>query len=515
MRKDKEPNLIELNSLIHVLSKFQFQLKNGYFYSLKKEFYSINFAEEIKVERTLKKISNMVDLLIPYLVFKGYAVSALSEVLRSWIDKKYRITVKRIFKFFNFHLRPLKYVIKLDPSSINEQIKFHDLLKEELKVEITSGLILDLKSNDLSLNIFSEKDDIISYQYSDLDPHSHIRGIYDSLLKKVVQSRERQSLNGFNEFLGNCFWRMPKDGKSYHKIELMNDPINVNSRGRTLYETLLACSNEFEYTFKEGDAIPRSANEQIMNSLYYYNLALGSKSIENSLALLWTALEALLPYRTYNSDIDNVQNFVSKSLSLGSISRDIYAFAIRFNLTNKKNENKLDSLNPPILETDSKSEFIKKWYEWLIDTTDHEKKFSEIKTHSELLAFEYSRVAQPLINGTQKSVKLRIESSHDSMKYQLQRIYLHRNRIIHAGNLVNEYSNLWMHLEWYIGKLLAYAIIKIVIVKHNVNLNDLFIELESDYDYISSYLSMNESKEMSLFSLRVKGILLNYSWQAF
>jgi|JI6StandDraft_1071083.scaffolds.fasta_scaffold00774_8 hypothetical protein len=515
LRKDKVPNLVELNKLIHELNKFKFQLNKGYFYALRKEFFNIDYNEVTKIERNAKKLSVLVDLLIPYLVFKGYAVSSLSEVLRSWIDKKYRITVNRIFRFFNFDLRPLKYIIKFDSPEGDMPIDMLSLLKEELGNDIIEGNVKCLKKEDFALKIFSDDDKLITYQANALDPHSHIRGIYDTLLKKVVQIRERQTLTIFGNLFDNCYWRMPKEGKLYHKIELMNDPINVNSRGRTLYKTLLECSKEYKYQFKNGDGIPRSRNEQLMNSLYYYNLALGSKSIENSLALLWTSLEALLPYRLYNTDIDNVANFVCKSLSLGSISRDIHSFALRVILTNKKNDDKLVKLACPLEEPPSTSNFIRKWYEWLIDTTNNVKRFEDLKNVSELLAFEYSRIAQPLILGTQKAVKLRIESSHESMKYQLQRIYLHRNRIIHAGNLVNEYSNLWMHLEWYIGKLLAYSIIKIELLNSIANLDDLFIELESDHDFITSYLSKNSSKTMDHFSLRLKGILLNYSWQAF
>jgi hypothetical protein len=158
---------------------------------------------------------------------------------------------------------------------------------------------------------------------------------------------------------------------------------------------------------------------------------------------------------------------------------------------------------------------IASWYNWLVDTNGHDDKFNLVKAQSELLAFEYYRIAKPLIDGNLKGLKARIFRSEESMKFQLQRIYLHRNQIIHSGNLVNEYTNLWMHLEWYIGKLLAFAIIQIEITKKYSALRELFIEVHADHDYVISYLEKNKDKKTQDLSPRIKEILLNYSWQAF
>ena len=42
--------------------------------------------------------------------------------------------------------------------------------------------------------------------------------------------------------------------------------------------------------------------------------------------------------------------------------------------------------------------------------------------------------------------------SRDSLDFQIQRIYVHRNQIIQFGDFINEYTNLWMNIEWYTGK---------------------------------------------------------------
>lgn len=116
----------------------------------------------------------------------------------------------------------------------------------------------------------------------------------------------------------------------------------MSQKKSTLLETLDTTKRSYEFEFNIEDGIPYI--QEIRDSLYYYNLALGSKSIENSLSLLWTSLETLLPYRLMNNDIENVQYFVSKSLSIGAIGREVTSFASRFINTNRANENVYQTL---------------------------------------------------------------------------------------------------------------------------------------------------------------------------
>jgi hypothetical protein len=512
---DDQLNLSKLNLFIHALKVFESQLDKRYFKCLSNEFLVLNYKDSEQFHRKTKAASDLVDLLVPYLVFKGYATSALSEVLISWIEKGYKGTVRRMFAFFNFQKRTYEYVIKVDAKAKDEFDAFIPILEEELCVNVDSGTKQSLKKYAPHLSSFDSKQKLIIYHHEDLDPHIHIRSFYDGLLKKLVQKRERQSLAFFNNFFDSCYWRIPRKNKEYHFIKLVNDPINVNSRGRTLREVLLKLSFDEDYSFDEKSNIPIPENAQLSQSLYYYNLALGSKSIENSLSLLWTSLESLLPFRSYSSDIVCVQSFVSKSLALGGISRDILAFADRVKYTSEQNDNPFTSINMPPSTFKSIKGTITSWYNWLVNPVDHDVKFDLIKGQSELLAFEYYRIAKPLTDGKLKSLQARIFRSEESMKFQLQRIYLHRNQIIHSGNLVNEYTNLWMHLEWYIGKLLAFAIIQIEIKKNYSSLSDLFIEVHADHDYVISYLEKNKDKKMEELSPRIKEILLDYSWQAF
>jgi hypothetical protein len=517
LENDGKPNLVEINTLIYKLSLFESQLERGYFMFIGREFFAIDYKEIIKVDRHAKMISALVDILIPYLAFKGYAISSISEVLRSWISKGYRATFRRMFKFFNFRKREYSYVIKTGKKTSEEWTFLLRLMRDEQGIDVTLDTAGKLKVTRPDLHLFQDDDVVAIYSNSDLDPHTHFRNIYDSSLKRVVLTRERHSLASFNEFFDSCYWRSPKRNKQLHKVEFTNDPLNVNSRSRTLRNTLVDNSFSFGYSFNDETLIPNPENEQLRNSLYYYNLALGSKSIENSLALLWTSLEALLPYRTHFSDIECVQHFVSKSISLGSLGRDIRAFVMRLLECNSANGGVLDPLEIAKLGKCNSPETLERSYNWITVSTKAtiDERFALIKTQSELLAFEYYRIARPLIEGKYEYLHKRISASNLSIKYQLQRIYLHRNQIIHAGNIINEYSNLWIHLEWYIGKLLAHSIINLEITKRHATLYDLFISTESDYDYVVSYFEKNIDKPITDLSTRIRNIIFGYSWQSF
>src|SRR5690606_33895382 len=52
-----------------------------------------------------------------------------------------------------------------------------------------------------------------------------------------------------------------------------------------------------------------------------------------------------------------------------------------------------------------------------------------------------------------------IETSRKRSEYMFDRIYVTRNRLVHSGNFGSGGATQWSHLEWYVGKLLAVALI--------------------------------------------------------
>ncbi|REC52949.1 hypothetical protein DRF68_01975 [Candidatus Chryseobacterium massiliae] len=334
-------------------------------------------------------------------------------------------------------------------------------------------------------------------------------------LKFYVISKDRMDLTPLNDFFDRVYWRL----KGEYKFQISNfilDPINVSKRKSTLLETLNRISDCYGLNHSENSNLPYIP--QISDSLYYYNLALGSKSIENSLSLLWTSLETLLPYRMKENDISSIQHFVSKSLSTGSPGRELTAFAMRYSEANWNNAYNLDTLGIHTNILNINTTGLKVYFDFLSKDYDQSNDpYNTLKANSNLLCKKFIQLNEKF--NSEESVKYwlnKVESSSESIAYQLDRIYLHRNQIVHSGKFISEYSNLWSHLEWYIGKLLAYCVIKYLFLddKSKFSKENIFYELEANSENIINILKLNSNKKISEMDIYFKTIFKE-SWQFF
>src|SRR5690606_4004676 len=236
-------------------------------------------------------------------------------------------------------------------------------------------------------NIHSNGAIYIKIKRPTTDPHNYLRNLYEISLKRYVVSKSRQDLTPLNDFFERIYWRFDTETHKFEKSDFNLDPLNVKKRKSTLFQTLTVLSKSFQFEFDEESEIPHI--EQIADSLYYYNLAIGSKSIENSMSLLWTSLEILLPYRLKDNDISNVQYFVSKMLGVGTIGREVVSFIKRYNDSNWINNKCLDSIGLLTNYINFNGGF-NIYYQFLSKTyTEKEDPFNTINNCSPLLAKEF------------------------------------------------------------------------------------------------------------------------------
>ncbi|MFC3355517.1 hypothetical protein [Sphingobacterium zeae] len=501
----KNDSLDKIEKFIHELKKHQIQLDKSYFSHLITEFTKIDFSEKIKVERYIKPLSDLIDLTIPYLLDRGYSLSSINEVLRRWIESSEHIDLQKFLTFFNKDEHQYEVVILLGKNE-----RDNDELK---KIIYQSGVGDIRKANEFKDDFinptkFSPRDEVIHYKCIEKDPVSFIRQQYDDLIKNLVLSKDRLSLSIFTNFFKNSYWKKSNSiHKKFKNAIIDSDPISVVSRKSTLFSSLRE-NPSIEADYKSSLTFVQ--DNTLKKAIYYYNLALGSKSIENSLSLLWTSIECVLPYRIYKSDIENIKEIFSKTFSFGAISRDIQYLIKRILVVNKINGGCFASMGINELPINAFGENIIKWIEWL--KKDHLNKFKEFDEISGLLAQEYLLTMKPLIEGNLSQLKNRIEASRHSISYQLQRIYLHRNQIVHSGDYINEYTNLWLHLEWYVGKFLYYSIIGAELLKPKQQIESLFRELESEYDYVFSYFEKNPNKKC-FDSEKIINRIIKIDWQ--
>ncbi len=492
--------------------KYERTLKH-YFSFLSGEIEKIDFKNEDQFIRNSETINILVDLLIPYLLYVGYSATSISDLAFRYVSRQGGFTaIEKFLKNFDIKDSEYKFLFKVPLQSL--EFKFmRDNLNED-KVKIKSVKFEKIKEKILQDGFEPKvKEELFEVTAEAMDPHNFIRSIYDVGLKRFVASKERMSLSFFNQFFDKILWRFSKASEhKYIKSSIYIDPINTPFRVNTLKQTLSRLSKDYDFKFDKNSEIPHIEN--LFQPIYFYHLALGSKSIENSLALLWTSMETLLPYRNKSSDIENVKVFVSKSLSIGALGRDIMSLAVRFIETNKSNDNGLSSLGNP--QFGFKPSNIVSWANWL--TTSFEKEndpYKSIKNHSNLLCKQFCHL-NDVYSGkiwTCEDLLNRIQRSSKSISYQLDRIYLHRNQIVHSGKFINEYSNLWSNLEWYVGKLLSLAVFN-HLVGMNYDIENIYQELEGDYEQIVNLLEVNRDKKVSEIQSHYP-ILFEHSWQSF
>jgi hypothetical protein len=257
--------------------------------------------------------------------------------------------------------------------------------------------------------------------------------------------------------------------------------------------------------------------DDLEDSLYLYNLALNVPSLENSYLLLWIALESLMGLKGQTSDIKNIQDNVAQALALGAVGRRANATVQRLRLTYDIFQTAgMNQWKDKTFAPDDKpytSEYhplgLCEWIEWICRKEDTPNGDTHMQidrppyrdfNQEPVLAKQYLDLhgdAANRIKGWKTLGDLReiLLSSEKKTKYQLSRLYRARNEIVHIGRFNSTYPYLWLHLEWYVGKLLATAILSINEFSGiNGNYKDIvFAALRGQYEATSEFLQNHSS----------------------
>lgn len=495
---------------------FFLRLDSEYFQNLKYEIQNFDFDNQ-KFYRASSHLDKIIETLIPYLLFCGYSPTTISDIAYRMVKKPFG-TLSPIKFLQHFKSKPAVYdFLFITEKDSSEFASFHHyFIKKKVKFGVTNIDNVKKLFNSRGIKI-QENECVYEITHECSDPHNFLRNLYEKSIRRFVLQQKRESLGYFNNYFDKIYWRYSGANHIYQPSNVKVDPINIVKRKSTLNDSLKLISEENKLNY--SGELPIIL--EIQDSVYFYNLALGSKSIENSLMLLWSSLESLIPYRFKNTDIENVQYFVSKSLAIGSIGRTVSSFGFR--LIDSSNFHKdLNYFNlgikPEIVFTPDKFSY---WAVWLGDDSKlntERDPYIFLKSSSNLLCKQYIYLNK-LFSGSDNIYKTediinRISSSQKSIEYQLDRIYLHRNQIVHSGKFINEYSNLWLHLEWYVGKLLSYCFLRFYNDPENFDKEKIFMELEGDYDLLMNMLKNHSNKKVKDIQFAYSK-LFQHTWQFF
>lgn len=508
--KDDGVNQNALANLKLNCKQFIKVLNNYYFRFLSKELRDIDLNSK-HFDTEAKRIDKLLNCLIPYLLANEYSISSISEVAKRQIRKRGYLCINNFLKNFSGSERSFAFIIHLGKSSdtVTEFLKYTSFKRINYSV-VHGSEIVNFKFNK-NTTIIDNTSLYALVEHKCKDPYSFLIRLYDLSLKFIVSSKNREDLSFFTDFFNKSYWSFDGRTPKYYSVDIQTDPINVPKRKCTLTSSLVKCSKNYHFNFNDTDYLPQIP--AISQSVFYYNLAIGSKSIENSLSLLWTSLESLIPYRLHENDIACVKDFVSNTLSIGVIGRKLDSFISRFIQTNALNDSKLNPLKTRYFSESNTQECYLDWSNWLSQTYIKENDpYFTIKPISELLTNQFLTSNKLYSNGTINDLSEMIQKSKLMMEYQLDRIYLHRNQIVHSAKFINEYTNLWSHLEWYLGKLLAYCYIYYYTNDcREFDKEEPFIELDGDVKYLNSLISQNQNKPIK-DTEEIKELIFKHVW---
>lgn len=481
-KKELSPELaaeVQRNSLKHVMA-----VRPEYVDRIRSEFDSIDLSSN-NFDTFSRKIDNLLIALIPQLLYEGHSVGFLQLAPSNLGRSRLEGLIERLFGYF----------------SLTEDRTYNCFVTEDVRLDPQLLDLLQADRKTLTAEVLWENQELLdgyAFVASGKDPFSAVRNTTIQAFRKLSLRKPDTDSNTLTPFWTTSYYEGRGDKYAKYNFIENSDPIISPLRANTLKNTLDKLENEL-------DAVPADILEKLEEPLYFYNLARAVPSVENSYILLWTALEALMGLRTDQPDIEIVQTNVAQSVALGSVGRRVNSTVQRLRTLGRAND--WPYLGPGASEYDRTG--LCDWIVWLTDrsTQDTQDDPFCILKEDPLLCKQYR-----YINENWKNLSVLhdiIVASERNLRYQLDRVYLTRNTIIHSGHFGHTGTYLWIHLEWYVGKLLAEAISTLdgMFGQLSADPRDMvFGGLQGQYRSTVDYLSRHSNESITFDRLIASGI---------
>ncbi|MBD1881257.1 hypothetical protein [Coleofasciculus sp. FACHB-T130] len=434
-----------------------------------------------KFDTQSQKIDSILKILVAFALHSEHSLIHLKISFKGLINDSPDTLVEQLSKIFSFAQdRNYEYYIKMS-----------DALNVELKAQLDANY-----DNTRAAYIFKA---------SGKDAFSAYRNKVTTAFRKLYVKNADINLKDNAVIWENVtFFNENTNQESQLNFIDDRDPIIPLARINTLEESLKK--------YKKLQDFEDEVLGKVEESLYLYHLALSVPTIENSYVLLWTALESLMGLRTNEADILTIKKNVSSTLALGAVGRRVNATIQRIRTTS--NAIKWTKIYSP--QNNSKAnEFdpigLCDWICWIIDRS--KKNTSEDPYHdmqSEPLLCKQYRDINEKWEKLEDLHKL-ITLSKRNLDYQLDRLYQTRNRIVHSGRFGRSGNYLWIHLEWYVAKLLAVSILILDNISFNFELDAnprdiVFGCLRGQYQSSINYLERHKNKIINPDDVLASGI---------
>jgi hypothetical protein len=217
------------NGFFLQVKTFKIRLESNYLSNIKFELNSINFSSP-EFKRESERIDKVIDSLVPFLIYKGYSPTSISDIAYRHITKDDGAnSAVRIVNNFSFRSNNYRFLIK-----VRHNDSAYASLRGFLQEKGISFAFVDhetLRRENLNDDIHLEEDDrLLEIISSTIDPHNFLRSLYDQSIKRFILGGSQISLQSFNDFFETAYWRFDSEGHYFQRSIIELDPININSR---------------------------------------------------------------------------------------------------------------------------------------------------------------------------------------------------------------------------------------------------------------------------------------------
>jgi len=167
-------------NLRHKMVLFEIQLEKFYYKSIEIEFEKIDFSNNSQFERKADLIRKLIDVLISYLAFHGYAISSFSEIAKKWVRRKRNVKIKTVFRRFDLTIRSYVFLINMkeEKAGVKDFIK---LVKTKYGNKTESVFGRDVTNEAIDSDKINSKDILIRYFADALDPQMQMLNSFDDI----------------------------------------------------------------------------------------------------------------------------------------------------------------------------------------------------------------------------------------------------------------------------------------------------------------------------------------------
>lgn len=471
-------------------------IKESYVALIKKELLDLDIlSTEMKgFDKKIDVIDRLLSILVAQLVFDGHSLSFLQIAPKKLYVKNPNNLIENLYRYFHYNKE-------------EERGTYLCFMSGTINGDLKS--ILDIQDAVVPKESFYKQDssvDLSGYSFAatGADPYSAFRNEVVMAFRKISLVNPKFNQDMYDHVWEGSFYSNSGTNK-YVKYDFRrnNDPAIVKYRNNTLITTLQNSGRELSAF---SDLLTK-----IEEPLHFYHLATTATSIENSYILLWTALESLMGLRTNNSDISDVTENVKRAITLGAVGRRVSSFALRLHLAcsriSQYNQN-MEYYQIPV-DSPFTTQGLINWFTWLTadKKNQHDDPFNFLFIDP-LLAKNYRYINEDW--ETFDHLRKIIDNSQKSVEYQLDRLYFLRNSITHSGRAGKLGETLWVHLEWYLGKLLAQSLEILSnsqINNANIEPKDLiWSEIRRKSIITDQYLLNNKTVKLTSEKIRESGI---------